>query len=148
MSYPLGESGGGRIIEVGATASVIRKIGSEDLEQVAQLSLDRNPIHFDEKFARTSFFGEPIAHGMLGVLLLSGALTKLMGAGNVWLSSDFAFQGPIIVGGTLTAKLSVVSVERRRIAEIDAQVTNQKDEVLIKSGLRSMLAAHPLKEKS
>lgn len=129
--------------DVGTTASVTRTLAGPDIASIAELSCDHNPLHFDEAYARSTFFGQPIAHGMAGALLLSGALTELMGPGNMWLSADFAFEKPAFVGDTLTATLVVRGVERRRIAEIDAVVTNQNDEAVLKGKLRSMLAGRP-----
>src|SRR5687767_13768523 len=41
---------------------------AEDIRRFAEWSADRNPLHVDAEFARGTYFGEPIVHGMLSVL--------------------------------------------------------------------------------
>ena len=45
--------------------TVVKTITQEQLNQYAQASGDRNPLHLDANFARTTPFGGIIAHGML-----------------------------------------------------------------------------------
>jgi acyl dehydratase len=40
-------------------------VGERDIAQYAAWSRDRNPLHVDPAFARRSYFGGVIAHGML-----------------------------------------------------------------------------------
>ena len=84
-------------MKVGDKVTLTRMVEVEDVESFARLSLDRNPLHFDNEFAKKSIFGRPIAHGMVGAALISGGLTELMGAGNLWLSAQIEFKKPIYV---------------------------------------------------
>ena len=43
--------------QAGDEVTLARTIAEDDLESFAGLSLDRNPLHFDEAFARSTFFG-------------------------------------------------------------------------------------------
>jgi 3-hydroxybutyryl-CoA dehydratase len=125
-------------IIVGKTLSLSRMISEKDIEAFAELSLDRNPIHFDETFASQSIFKQRIAHGMLGVAIISGVLTELMGKGNLWLSTSVAFKKPIFIGDTLTCTLSITSIDRRRIASINAVIQNQRSETVIDGTIQSI----------
>ncbi len=126
------------IIQVGQSACVTRKITAEDIETFAQLSLDRNPIHFDEDFAAGTLFGRRIAHGMLGMALIAGALTELMGAGNIWISSSVKFEKPIFINDTLTCTLTVTEVARRGVADINVLIANERSETIISGSVKSM----------
>ncbi len=126
------------IIQVGQSACVTRKIIEEDIETFAQLSLDRNPIHFDDAFAADTLFGRRIAHGMLGMALISGALTALMGAGNIWISSSVKFEKPIFIDDTLTCTLTVTEVARRGVADINVLIENDRSETIISGSVKSM----------
>lgn len=125
---------------VSGRVELSRTVEASDLEPFAALSLDDNPLHFDAEFARSSFFGQLVAPGMVGLLLLSGGVTKLMGPGNIWLGGDFKFEKPILFGDQLTAALEIESMDRRGIAIIKASVANQRDEVVITANFKSMKA--------
>jgi 3-hydroxybutyryl-CoA dehydratase len=109
-----------------------------DVELFATLSLDRNPIHFDDQFASRTLFKKRIAHGMLGAALISGALTKLMGAGNIWLSTSIGFKRPVFIGETITCTLTVREISRRGVATIEAQITNRDMEKVVTGVVESM----------
>lgn len=125
-------------VSVGQEARVSRMITADDVETFAQLSLDRNPVHFDDSFAAGTLFGRRIAHGMLGVALVSGALTELMGAGNIWISSSIKFEKPIFINDRLTCVLTVSAVDRRGLADINVRVENDRGEVIISGNVKSM----------
>jgi len=134
-------------VSVGQEARVSRIITADDVEAFAQLSLDRNPVHFDDAFAAGTLFGRRIAHGMLGVALVSGALTELMGAGNIWISSSIKFEKPIFINDSLTCVLIVSAVDRRGQADISVRVENDRGEVIISGNVTSMrfvARMHPL----
>jgi len=40
--------------------------------QLRGISGDFNPIHVDHEFAKTTLFGQPIAHGLLSLSVASG----------------------------------------------------------------------------
>jgi len=115
-----------------------RTIEPEDVDAFASLSLDYNPIHFDEAFAAKTVFGRKIAHGMIGAALISGALTELMGGGNIWLSANIDFRKPIFDDDKLSAKLTIEQMDRRGVAEISVTVSNDRKEVVIGGSVRSM----------
>lgn len=125
-------------LKVGMSVTLSRTIEAEDLIAFSRLSLDDNPIHFDEEFSKSTVFERPIAHGMIGAALISGGLTKMMGPGNIWLDANIAFSKPAYVGDTLRATLTVKSLDRRGVAIIDARVTNQKDDCVVEGQVRSM----------
>ncbi len=125
-------------LQAGQTASVSRVISEKDIEAFAELSLDRNPVHFDDKFASTTIFGKRIAHGMVGAALISGCLTELLGEGNILLSASIKFEKAIYLGDALTCILSTTDVNRRYLASIDVKVANAKGETVISGSVQSM----------
>ena len=125
-------------LKKGDQAQLERAILEEDLEAFAEMSLDRNRIHFDKEFAKQSYFGKPIAHGMVGAALISGALTKLMGDGNLWLDAKIKFQRPIFVGDILQITLTVQEINRRGVTTIDVNICNSNNDVVITGEVQSM----------
>ncbi len=52
--------------------SPTRVVTEEDVVGFAELTGDFNPLHLDKDFARRSPFGQPIAHGLLGLSFVAG----------------------------------------------------------------------------
>jgi 3-hydroxybutyryl-CoA dehydratase len=125
-------------LQPGKKVSVSRVVKEEDVEAFASLSLDRNPVHFDEEFASRTVFGRRIAHGGIGAALISGALTQLMGEGNIWLSVSIQFKKPIYIGDELTCSLTISDIDRRGVASANVEVTNASSEVIISGTIKSM----------
>ena len=66
------------------------RFGSHEIHEFARWSHDVNPLHVDEAFARRSFFGRPIVHGMLSVVrTLAGMSGAHVG------SIDVEFRGAV-----------------------------------------------------
>jgi len=118
---------------VGASASLDKTIVESDLTDFARLSLDTNPVHLDEDYARTTRFGGRIAHGMLAASLVSAVLgTRLPGPGTVYLSQSLAFKGPVRIGDTITATATVKAVrEGKPIVTLETVVSNQHGDVVL-----------------
>lgn len=125
-------------LEPGRQVSLTRQVTDEDIEVFADLSMDRNRIHFDGEFAARTVFGKKIAHGMISAALISGALTELMGDGNVWLSMSLDFKKPVHVGEVVTCTLTIREVARRTIASISVEVLNSASEPVIVGTVTSM----------
>ena len=67
-----------------------RTVGEYDISQFAGLSGDYNPIHTDATFAEASEFGQRIAHGLLGMSILTGLVVRL----GIFEGSTIALLGP------------------------------------------------------
>jgi len=98
-------------LEVGMTASVTKTVTPFDVVAFAGISGDKNPIHLDEAYARTTRFGERIAHGMLSASFISAVLgTRLPGPGAVYMSQTLFFRAPVRIGAEVTATVEIVEV--------------------------------------
>ena len=75
-----------------------REITGDDVADFAQLSGDHDPLHTDQ--AAESPFGEPVAHGLLGLSVLAGLSTKHPEVATLALVSisDWKFEAPIFFG--------------------------------------------------
>lgn len=102
-------------LTVGQTAEMSRVVGAADIEAFAEVSGDNNPVHLDEAYARTTTFGERIAHGMLSGAYISAILgTKLPGPGAIYLSQSLRFRRPVKIGDLVVAKVTVKSLDEGR----------------------------------
>lgn len=119
-------------IEVGQTATLERALTEKELVLFAAVSGDVNPVHLDAEFAKTSMFGEQIAHGMWSGSLISAALaTVLPGPGTIYLGQELSFRRPVKLADTLTVTLTVKEKLSKNRVVIDTLVTNQNDEKVV-----------------
>ena len=99
-------------LTVGQAAETSRVVGAADIEAFAEVSGDNNPVHLDEAYARTTTFGERIAHGMLSAAYISAILgTKLPGPGAIYLSQSLRFRRPVRIGDLVVARATVTALD-------------------------------------
>ena len=108
-----------------------------DIVIFAGLSGDYNVLHTDAEFMKSSVFGERIAHGLLGLAIQSGLLTRGMRpfATIAFLGLRWKFKGPIKIGDTIRVRAKVVGKKEtskpdRGLITLSRQVVNQRDEVV------------------
>jgi len=120
-------------LEIGVSASRSHTVTAEDIELYAKVSGDTNPVHLDDDYAKTTPFGQRIAHGMYGVGLISAILgNDLPGVGTIYLGQDIKFKAPVFIGDTLTATVELIKYrEDKRIATFSTTVTKQDGTVVI-----------------
>ena len=116
-----------RIPPVGERAERSMTVTDEHIEAFARLSGDRNPVHFDDGFARGLGFEGRIAHGAITASLLSALLgMDLPGPGSVFLEERVRFRAPVRPGDTITGVLEVTKVRPDKpIVTLAATITNQ-----------------------
>ncbi len=99
----------------GMSAVYTKTVTDADLEQFAEISGDFNPVHMDPEYAKTTMFKGRIAHGMLSASFISTVLgTKLPGPGAIYISQNLRFKAPVRPGDTVTAEVTVKSVDLDR----------------------------------
>src|ERR1051325_9534817 len=100
MPSPVGPSSDGPTpIYVGQRAVQTFLVTDQMLEHFGAASGDRNPIHFDDAYARTTPFGGRIAHGLLTASFVSTVLgTQLPGPGTIYLTQSLTFRAPVRPG--------------------------------------------------
>jgi phosphotransacetylase/acyl dehydratase len=120
-------------IKVGDTASLSRRLTSEDIALFAAVSGDVNPAHMDPDYAATDMFHEVIAHGMWGGGLISAVLgTELPGPGTIYLGQSFKFRRPVCVGDLVTARVTVTEKrDHRHVLILDCRCTNEEGDDVI-----------------
>lgn len=105
-------------IEIGQSASFEKILGRNEVDTYADLTGDTNPVHMNEDYAKTTMFGQCIAHGMLTASLITNVLgTKLPGTGAIYLSQSVRFRAPVCVGQTVvvTARVTDMDTKRRQV---------------------------------
>jgi acyl dehydratase len=112
---------------VGTIARRTRTISTDDIVHFTAMTGDRNPLHYDERVARSSRFGGIIVQGGVTSGLLNAVVAEdLPGPGSVFLHVDWSFKAPVRPGDQITAEVEVL--ERRDdkpIGTIRTTITNQ-----------------------
>jgi 3-hydroxybutyryl-CoA dehydratase len=119
--------------EPGRRAAVTRTVTEADLQAFADLTGDRNPLHFDPAYAARTRFGDRIAHGMLTAGFISAVLgMHLPGPGGIYVSQTLRFIRPVRIGDTITATAEVVAYDpgRRRLT-LRTICMNDRDETVL-----------------
>jgi 3-hydroxybutyryl-CoA dehydratase len=119
-------------LKVGQQAMFGRTVTDADILAYAGVSGDTNPIHLHDGFARTTRFGQRIAHGMLSAGYISTVIgTRLPGPGAVYISQTLNFMAPVVVGDTITAVATITAIDdKRRRVTLKTQCLNG-DKVVI-----------------
>ena len=120
-------------LEVGQRASLEKTITEEDLSHFIAITGDENPLHVDEDFARQTFFGQRIAHGMLSASLFSTLVgMHIPGIGAIYKSQTLEFLRPVFIGDTLTAWFEVVGVNLDdEQVDIKSWIENQDGQTVV-----------------
>ncbi len=118
---------------IGASASLTRTLTEDDILLFAKVSGDVNPAHVDAVYAKTTRFGEVIAHGMLGGSLISTVLgTDFPGPGTIYVGQTLRFLRPVRPGDRLTVTVTVSSLDPvRHRAVLDTRCVDQDGAAVI-----------------
>jgi acyl dehydratase len=123
-----------------------RTLTEADIINFAGLTGDWNTLHTDAEYAKTTPYGERIAHGLLGLAISSGLAVRsgiydgtLIG----FLGMEWKFTGPIKIGDTIRQRAIVrekkeTSKTDRGVIVFGIQVLNQKNEV-VQEGTRAVM---------
>lgn len=120
-------------VKLGDKAKRSMKIDKKHVDLFAEMSGDRNPLHFDEEFASKTKFKRLIAHGGVTTSILNALVAEDMpGPGTVFLSQDIKFTKPVYIGDTITAEAEVLKVhEKKPVCHLKISIKNQDGETVL-----------------
>jgi acyl dehydratase len=125
-------------LEVGLECtSAPRTITAQDVLAFAELTGDRNPVHLDPEFARTTPFRRCIAHGLFGLALVGGMTADAPPRRTIAFLGlrEWHFRAPIYIGDSIRVRSRVLERElqgrgRRGLVVSQVQLINQDDRVV------------------
>lgn len=131
-----------------------RTITETDVVQFAALTGDWHPLHTDATYARTTPFGERIAHGMLTFSI--GMVLVLRLGQHLYLPKYFIalsgidglrFTAPVKLGDTIhsvnrVAALHVKDAERG-VLQYESEIVNQDEKTVVRWTSRMLVARRP-----
>lgn len=139
-------------IEVGRTLTTKgRTITEADIVSFAGLTGDFNPLHTDAEYAKSSEYGQRIAHGALGLgvaIGLSYQLGFLEGTVIAFMSLEWKYRAPVFIGDTLHCEIAVTKTKPMPSAGgglvvLDVKVLNQEDKVTQKGEWTVLVRSRP-----
>lgn len=106
-----------REFTVGDTASLQHVVELQDVEAFAFLTGDTNPVHLDETYARSTPFGERIAHGLYTASFFGTIFgTAMPGPGAIYVSQSLQFKAPVRLNDVIVADVKLVELLPKRLA--------------------------------
>ena len=120
-------------LTVGQQATRTTTLTAEHVAKYAQLTGDRNPLHFVQAFAAKTSFKHLVVQGGLTTGLLHALVAMDMpGPGTVFLSQNWRFTAPVFIGDSITATAVVLSVHASKpVVQLGIEVTRQDGEVVL-----------------
>ncbi len=114
-----------------------RTITEADIVNFANLTGDTNPMHTDAEYAKTSIFGERVAHGMLGLAYAVGLTWQLGfmdGTVMAFTGLEWKFKAPVKIGDTIRVVGKVKQKKELKgsgggMVVLDVRVLNQRDQL-------------------
>jgi 3-hydroxybutyryl-CoA dehydratase len=129
-------------LSVGMSAAYEHIVTENDVVQFADISGDRNPVHLDEAYARTTRFKGRIVHGMLSASFLSTTIAaRLPGPGTIYLTQNLSFRAPVRIGDKVEARVTVTDIIREKARVVLKTVCRVGDTVVIDGDALVMVPA-------
>ena len=122
-------------LSVGQRARRIKTVTARDVELYAEITGDRNPLHFDADFAARTRFGRMVAQGGITAGMLNALVAMdLPGPGTVFMSQSLRYLAPTYLGDTLTAEVEVLTLKPDKpVCQLKATITNQDGTVVLEA---------------
>ena len=121
-------------LSIGQKACLKKTITQADLDRFMAITGDENPLHTDPEFARKTFFGQRIAHGMLSASLFSTLVgMHIPGTGAIYKSQTLEFLRPVFIGDTLMAWFEIIAIDKdAEEVVLKSWIENQDKQVVVK----------------
>ena len=112
---------------IGTKATQTKTVTERDVELFAEVTGDRNPLHFDEKFTSGTRSHRLIGQGGITTGLFHGLVAmELPGPGSVFLHQEWDFPAPVYIGDTITAEAVVLEARSDKpITSLECVARNQ-----------------------
>ena len=120
-------------LSIGQKATRSITLTAEHVKSYAEMTGDRNPLHFDEDFASKTKFKRLVVQGGLTTGLLHALVAMDMpGPGTVFLSQNWKFTAPVFIGDTITAEAEILSIHvSKPVTQLEVAITRQTGETVL-----------------
>jgi 3-hydroxybutyryl-CoA dehydratase len=123
---------------VGDVYTFRKTISETDVYLFAGITADMNPLHIDQEFASGTPFSSRVAHGVIGVGIISGLLARTY-PGGVLLGQSIKYLSPVYIGDTITAKIEIIKKDdKRRTVTFKTWCENSKGTIVMEGDALGM----------
>jgi 3-hydroxybutyryl-CoA dehydratase len=110
----------------GHTFKLFRSFSQKEVLLFSEICGDKNPLHYDEEFCKTTIFKKPIIFGMLGASLFSNLLGNNL-VGSIYMKQDLKFLKPIFVEEEIEASVIIEDlIKPKDFLKLKTQVRKMK----------------------
>ena len=115
-------------LNIGQQEVFVLKITEDLIEEFADFSGDRNPLHISEEQASKSIFKRRVAHGFLVSSFFSSFYANLLpGKGSILLAQNLKYLNPVFINDEVTYKVIISQIEKKKkTVELDISCTTNK----------------------
>jgi acyl dehydratase len=123
-----------------------RTVTEADIVNFAGLTGDYDPLHVDREFAKQTPFGQPVAHGLLGLSLVAGLGSHFPTVQTVAFVGlkNWEFLRPVFIGDTVHAVNEVSELRenghRRGVVVWKRQLVKQSGEIVQQGYFETLVA--------
>jgi acyl dehydratase len=135
------------MIQKGETYSHEFKFTQNEVNQFAEVTGDKNPVHTDAEYAAKTMFKRPIMHGMLSASLFSKVFGTLFpGEGTIYLKQSLNFLKPMYVETDYVAEFKVLEIiaEKNR-AIVETTIKDKNSGLVCTSGEATVMNTNAIK---
>ena len=112
---------------------------------------DNVPLHTDEEYAKTTFFGKLLAPGVMSFMVVWAKYLEVDFFGEELLagkSTKIEWFKPVFAGDVLTGKATITSLVRRSpkngVAEVSIDVRNQNGDLVLTGVTEAIVRCKPV----
>ena len=104
-------------------------ITQEMVNNFAELSGDKNPLHIDKEFASKTRFKKPVVHGLFSVTSFGKVMgTKFPGAGSIHLGQNLSYKSPLYPGQKYYVYVELIKIiKEKHIGVFKTQIFDMKN---------------------
>tara|TARA_B100000029_G_scaffold522_1_gene692 strand:- start:9354 stop:9785 length:432 start_codon:yes stop_codon:yes gene_type:complete len=120
-------------IDIGDSKEFKITITKSMVDDFAKISGDFNPLHIDEKYAKSTTFGKRLVHGMLLASFLSQMIGMyLPGKHALYSSQTLEFHNPCFVNDEINVVSKIIDKSpSTRIIKIESKISNKENKILL-----------------
>ncbi len=124
------------MIEINQVYTHEFQFSQKEVEQFAEVTGDKNPVHLNAEYAATTMFKKPIMHGMLSASLFSKVFGTLFpGEGTIYLKQSLSFLRPMYVDTAYVAVFTVKEVvKEKHRAVVETVIMDKLTDAICTSG--------------
>lgn len=118
---------------IGDQVSMKKLVTGELVNQFAEISGDRNPVHLSEEYAKKTIFGARIAHGLFCLGMVSNLIgTQLPGEGSILVKENIKYKRPVFLNDEIETTVTITGfIKEKNKVLMSICCKNQKNEVVL-----------------